>query len=122
LRASGHLTKGTVGVRIEFELPEESVLLSDFDGWHCVLNRHFLSINEQEDEAFTRELEKAGVEWRWPYPEPFHARVVSSWQRIFDLQAGDAEWWDPPSKQSIQATFCELTIPQIRRVDIFRAR
>jgi hypothetical protein len=122
LRASGHLTKGTTGVRIEFELPEENVLLSDFNGWHCVLNRSFLPINEPEDEGFTRDLEKAGVEWRWPYPEPFHARVVSSWQRIFDLQGSDAEWWDPPSKRSIQATFWELTIPQIRRVDIFRAR
>jgi hypothetical protein len=122
LRASGHLAKGVPGVRIELELSEESVLLSDFNGWHCVLNRHFLSINEQEDEAVARELERAGVEWRWPYPEPFHARVVSSWQRIFDLEAGDAEWCGPLSERSIQATFWELTISQIRRVDIFRAR
>jgi hypothetical protein len=122
LRASGHLTKGTTGVRIEFELPEDSVLLSDFNDWHCVLNRCFLSINEQEDEAFTRELKRAHVEWRWPYPEPFHLRVVSSWQRIFDLEAGDPEWWGRPSDRSIQATFWELAIPQIRRVDIFRAR
>jgi hypothetical protein len=122
LRASGHLTKGTTGVRIEFELPEGSVLLSDFDSWHCVLNRHFLSINEKEDDAFARELERADVEWRWPYPEPFHARVVSSWQRIFDLQAGDAQWCGPPSRRTIQATFWELTTPQIRRVDIFKAR
>ena len=122
LRASGHLTKGAAGVRIEFDLPEDSALLSDFSGWHCVLNHCFLPMNEQEDEAFARDLEKVGVEWRWPYPEPFHARVVSSWQRIFDLEAGDVEWWGPPSERSIQATFWELTIPQIRQVDIFRAR
>jgi len=122
LRAAAHLTKGAAGVRIEFELPEENVLLSDFNAWHRVLNRSFLPINEQEDEAFTRDLEKAGVEWRWPYPAPFHARVVSSWQRIFDLEAGDVEWWGPLSERTIQATFWELTIPQIRRVDVFRAR
>jgi len=122
LRASGHLAKGLPGVRIELELPEDSVLLSDFDSWHCVLNRHFLSINDQEDDAFARELERAGVEWRWPYPEPFHARVVSSWQRIFDLEAGDAEWRGTLSERTIQATFWELAISQIRRVDMFRAR
>ena len=122
LRASGHLARGLPGVRIELELPEDSALLSDFDSWHCVLNRCFLSLNEQEDEAFVRELERTGVEQRWPYPEPFHLRVVSSWQHIFDLEAGDVEWRGPLSERSIQATFWELTIPQIRRVDIFRAR
>jgi hypothetical protein len=122
LRASGHLARGLPGVRIELELPEDSVLLSDFDSWHCVLNRCFLSLNEQEDETFVRELERTGVEQRWPYPEPFDLRVVSSWQRIFDLEAGDVEWRGPLSERSIQATFWELTIPQIRRVDIFRAR
>jgi len=122
LRASAHLAKGAAGVRIEFDIADENVLLSDFNGWHHVLNRCFLPVDEQEDEAFTRDLEKAGIEWRWPYPEPFHARVVSSWQRIFDLEAGDPKWWGRPSERSIQATFWELTIPQIRRVDIFRAR
>jgi hypothetical protein len=111
LRASGHLTKGTVGVRIEFDLPEENILLSDFNGWHCVLNRCFLSISEQEYEAFIGDLEKGGVEWGWPYPEPFHLRVVSSWQRIFDLEAGDVECWGLLCKRSIQATFWELAIP-----------
>ena len=122
MRASEHLARGLPGVRIELELPEDSVLLSDFDSWHCVLNRCFLSLNEQEDEAFVCELERTGVEQRWPYPEPFHLRVVSGWQYIFDLEAGDVEWRGPLSERSIQATFWELTIPQIRRVDIFRAR
>jgi hypothetical protein len=122
LRSSGHLAKGLLGVRIEFELPEDSVLLSDFDSWHSVLNRCYLSINEQEDESFVHELERAGVEQGWPYPEPFHLRVVSIWQRIFNLEAGDVEWWGPLSERSIQATFWELTVLQIRRVDIFKAR
>ena len=68
------------------------------------------------------ELEKAGIEHGWPYPEPFHLRMVSSWQRIFDLGAGDAQWWGAPPDRTIQATFWELTIPQIRHVDVFRAR
>ena len=86
------------------------------------VQRCALSLNEQEDETFVRELERTGVEQRWPYSEPFHLRVVSSWQYIFDLEAGDVEWRGPLSERSIHATFWELTIPQIRRVDIFRAR
>lgn len=62
LRASGHLAKGLPGVRIEVELPEHSVLLSDFNSWHCVLNHCCLSINEQEDESFVRELERTGAQ------------------------------------------------------------
>ena len=122
LRASAHLAKGQAGVRIEVDLPEDSVLLSDFNGWHCVLNRCFLPMDEQEDDSFSRELEQAGVEWVWPYPEPFDSRVVSSWQRIFDLEAGAPECWGPPSERSIQATFWQLTTSQIRHADIFRAR
>ncbi len=43
---------GELSVRIELELPEEHVLLSDYDAWHAVLNGWFLSLSEQEDEAF----------------------------------------------------------------------
>ena len=122
LRASGHLVKGVPGVRIEFELPEDRVVLSDFEAWHCVLNCCFLSLREQEEEIFTKELERTGMQQRWPYPEPVRSQVVSSWQRIFDLEAGDPEWWGPLSKRSVQATFWELALSQIRRVDTFTAR
>ncbi len=122
LRASGHLVKGVPGVRIELELPEDRALLSDFDAWHCVLNRYFLSLREQEEEAFAEELERAEVQPGWPYAEPFHSKVVSSWERIFDLKAGDPEWWGPVSERSVQATFWELPLSQVRRVDRFTAR
>ena len=122
LRASGHLEKGMAGVRIEFEVPEDRVLLSDFDAWHCVLNRCFLSLREEEEETFAENLKRAGVRWGWPYPEPFHSRIVSSWERIFNLEAGAPEWWGPLSERSVQATFWELGLSQVRRVDRFTAK
>lgn len=122
LRASGHLARGTPGVRVEFDIPKDKVLLSDFDAWHCVLNKRFLSLTEDEDNAFAAELESARVQDRWPYPEPFRSRVVSSWQRIFDLEAGEEEWWGAPSERSIQATFWELELSQVRHIDHFTAR
>lgn len=122
LRASGHLPKGANGVRIEFEIPEDRVLLSDFDAWHFVLNRWFLFLYEQEGKDFIEELERAGIRQRWPYQEPFHSRIINSWQRIFDLEAGAPEWRGTLSKNCIQATFWELKLSQICHVDTFIAR
>ncbi|WP_373747117.1 DUF3841 domain-containing protein [Neisseria dentiae] len=41
LRKRGYLEKGEKGVRIEFMIPASDALLSNFDGWHAVLNDHF---------------------------------------------------------------------------------
>jgi len=122
LRSSGHLPKGANGVRIEFEIPENKALISDFDAWHFVLNRWFMSLCEQEDKDFTEELERAGIPQRWPYPEPFSSRIINSWQRIFDLEAADPEWRGPLNERSIQATFRELDLSQVIGVDAFIAR
>jgi len=122
LRAVGHLDKGASGVRIEFEIPDRMVLLSDFDGWHCVLSRCLNSANEQEFDAFDAELEREAAGARWPFPEPFHSQVVSSWERIFDLEGGDEDWCGPASRRCVQATFWELALSQVRRVDSFKAR
>ncbi len=46
LRSSGHIPKGQEGVRIEFELPENLALLSDFGLWHYVLNYWYLAQSE----------------------------------------------------------------------------
>lgn len=35
---------------IEIEIPDDEVLLSDFDEWHCVLNRFLVSDTEEEGE------------------------------------------------------------------------
>lgn len=122
LRCAGHLERRVPGVRIEVDLPDSTVLLSDFGAWHCVLNRSFLPLNDSEDDALAAELETEGVDHRWPYPEPFRSRVVSSWQHIFDMDAGDADCWGPSSGRSLQATFWELTLSQVRRFDAFTAR
>lgn len=105
LRTSGYLTKDTSGVRIEFAIPESKVLLSDVDVLHCVLNGWFLSLCEKEDKDFTEELERAGIQQRWPYSEPFNSQVISSWQHIFNLEAGDTEWRGPLYERSVQANF-----------------
>lgn len=109
LRASGHLPPGTAGVRIEFVAPAEQVVLSDFDGWHAVLNDWYLS--ESENEAALQEN-------RWPSAQ----RIERSWARIFDLSFGDPVWRGVPEERSVQACLPCLRRNWICRVDRFTAR
>jgi len=43
LRSCGHLPRGIPGIRLELEVEEERVLLSDFSMWHAVLNQTYLA-------------------------------------------------------------------------------
>jgi hypothetical protein len=63
LRRAGYLKRSTKAVLLEIEIPSDRVLLSDFQAWHCVLNRWTLEDHEGE----VIEMEK-------------------SWERIFDLE------------------------------------
>ena len=122
LRAGGYLRKGQRGVRIELELEDEEVLLSDFSDWHYVLNEWYLSDNEAEDERFERALKKLGHKRPAPYPEPLRAKMQDSWQRIFELGGGDPAWRGKPSRRSIQATFWELRLKDVVAVTFFTDR
>jgi hypothetical protein len=111
LRRAGHLPRSTRGVRLELELPrstrgvrlelellDEEALVSDFNAWHAVLNRGYLALNETEFDDFYRRFDAAVRDpHAWPTPEPWHTAIVSSWERIFDLDrpAADPDWWGP---------------------------
>jgi hypothetical protein len=122
LRSGGHLPKGQRGVRIELDMPEEKVLLSDFERWHVVLSNWYLSESEADDEQFSREKEQAGYKYDGRWPEPLRSSVLASWERIFDLTAGDADWFGEVSKRSVQATFWELRLKDVKDVTFFTAR
>lgn len=75
-------------VFITANIPEDKVLLSDFDMWHFVLNHWYLPVNKHDKE-------KGKVS------------IVRSWDLIFDL--GRRVWGFPLRRnKQIQATFWEL--------------
>lgn len=121
LRAIRHHYEGPF-VRVEIELPGEHVLLSDYEAWHHVLNGWFLAASEAESDAFEADLKAAGICGGWPYREPFHSRVVESWQRIFDLNWSVEGWTAPIEKKSIQATFWRLDASQVRDATMWEGR
>lgn len=126
LRSSGYLLHGERGVRVEFALEDNQVLLSDFDLWHYALNYWYLSANEADDQAFAAELAAQGLptHGRELRLHPVaHQRVMESWQRMFDLDWVDAySSPQPNADRSIQATLWELPLAAVQDVKEFIAR
>lgn len=79
-------------VYLEVELDENSVLLSDFESWHFVLNNWFLAVDEQEDELFDK--------------GELNITKEDSWQRIFNID-DDSE---------VQGVTGEINIKNIKRL------
>ena len=111
LRSSRLLPHGVAGVRIAFEAPAETVLLSDFTRWHAVLNGHYLADDQAEDNAPPS----------WAF-EDRHAHIEKSWERIFDLERGDPGYFGPLSSRGVQATLWLIEWRQVREVTRFIAR
>lgn len=101
LRMSGYAAKGTKCVCLEIEIPDNKVLLSDFELWHYVLNNWYINNDEEDDKWFDnlpKELELNEKE--------------KSWMRIFNTTNSDF----------IQATFFELKIDNVKKVKHFVSR
>lgn len=107
LRHAGHLPRGTVAFRVQIEVPGDQVLLSDFARWVAILNNGWLADNEAEFEAWERN------------PPADHRE---SWERVFELERGDPEFWDDFHKRGVQATLWQLEWAQVRDVTKFVAR
>lgn len=107
--------KGEKYACIEIEVPDEEVVLSDFDAWHYVLNKWFLddSTNEEEwDESH---------EWYDSLPMYEKENVLKeSWQKIFDISPLDSTW--KLRGYYIQATFWEFKKEYIKKVQFYTTR
>ena len=124
LRCSGFFEKGTKAVRIEFEKAEQDVLLSDFDLWLYVLNYWYIPDTEEESLHFDKLLEESGVNFidKEDYTPEMRQLVEDSWTKIFDMNYSSKDLADPFEKKSIQATFWQLSVDDITKVDYFTAR
>ena len=124
LRRSGHLPRGTSGVRVEFLVSSDRVLLSDFEAWHAVLNCWYLSLSEEESENWDTCCERAGIKicWdNWPPLSPFKEELMRSWERIFDLELlkKHSEWM---GGGAIQACIEKIYMDEVVNVTYFKAR
>ena len=99
-------------VCIEFEIPDNEVLLSDFDNWSLILNNDFVTKcnNEKEWEEEQQWLDNLPEDER-------KAAIINSWQRVFNLEAVNNDIRIAGSY--IQATFWQLKKEMIRKVEYF---
>ncbi len=116
-------------VRLEVEVPEERVLVSDFLLWHTPLNGGYLGTSEADDDAFYREVEErlgrkhARVEDEG-FPEDLKKRALASWERIFPdrwHELGGSDWLgEIPGL--LQACAEEIRVEEVVRVGKFTTR
>ena len=99
-------------VCLEIEVPDEQVLLSDFDLWGLILLDALISETEAEDTEFEKIYEALS-------PEKQFEMKYENWKRVFDVSPLDNEWIR--RGEWIQATFWVLTKDMIRKVRYFTA-
>ncbi len=103
---------GTAIVRLTLDVPEQEVLLSDFDLWHYPLNHWYLSTTEEEDarvQTWSKQRQERSIQ--------------KSWQHIYDLTSEDEGFlFGKQENRCIQACFWTLNAHDILSVEHFVAR
>lgn len=97
---------------MEMDVPEEKVVLSDFDSWSIILLNGLLSDSEEENIYFENAYKSLPEKDRKAYRD-------RNWERVFDLAHVDNGCMH--RGDSILATFWELRKEDIRKVWFFTA-
>ena len=116
LEYGGHGLDGEEMVCLELDIPDELVLLSDFDAWHGVLNKWWL-----DDSLSEAEWEK-NHDWYDNLPWADQERLAKeSWVKIFNIEPFANEWMR--RGHYVQAVFWELKKEYlVREPEFFIAR
>ena len=113
---------------ITLDIPDENVLLSDYDAWHWVLSKWFFGFQYEETaliNAFCKEFHLLKKKFRHGmylhqvenYPA-YKEQFQKTWERCFDLDISRKLVRTSKLKQYIQACFWELRRNQIADVRI----
>jgi hypothetical protein len=120
LRHACYGTRGEKMVCLELDVPDEKVLLSDFDLWHFVLNDWWLDTSVFKD-GFTEKEYDQNHEWFKTLSEEEQRREKErSWEIIFNIEPFDSDWI--AKGQYVQAVFWELKKEYVRKAQFFTAR
>lgn len=101
---------GGPNVLLTLDIPEDRVVLTDFDAWHWVLNYWYLG-QSAEAEAFEARCEAVGPSYYREKPlanADLHNELQASWRHIFDVETAGRLLEIAPSKNCVQGTFWEL--------------
>lgn len=106
----GNGWKGDRFACMEIDIPDDRVVLSDFDVWSIILLHGLIADSEEEVDRLDEEYESLPQEEKKKYRE-------HNWKIAFDLTYVDNGWMH--RGDSIQATFWELRKEDIKKVWFF---
>ncbi len=113
LRRSGYKSYDARPVCLELQIPDNQVLLSNFDAWHIVLNDGYYFDYTNEEEADIQDA------WFDSLPPDEQTNVkTKSWEKIFDIFSPNAD----SEGFYVQATFWELRLEQVVSIRHFKGR
>ena len=123
LRYSGYLMPGETGYRVEFKKKEHQVLLSDFELWHCILNKTYIPKSVEDCKEF-EDINRKYLDANSfnTYPKSLKSKIEKSWQVIFDMSFCAKDIGLPFNKKQIQATVWDLKLQEVVKIDTFIAR
>jgi hypothetical protein len=97
-------------VFLSLDVPDEYVMLLDFDAWHYPLNYWYLAGRRAADH-FERRCRAAGSPLYGEVPlaeRALHSELQQSWQTIFDLPVCRRRLRTKAADQAVQATFWKI--------------
>lgn len=130
LRCGGYAKRGTPMVQMEIQIDSDRLLLSDFDRWVNVLNKAYIVEDESEWDRMDEEIERLGTDSYRLFTElvndtrllPLKEKIMDTWQTVFQLDTHMESWDSPLDKRSVQATFWELRMEDVVKVENFIAK
>lgn len=119
LRTTGLGTVGEENYCIELELPEDEVLISDHDMWHCVLNNADIWKGYEEDDNFDRQFDLHEEYIHSMNSNEYQKYKLSTWERILGTYNKPDDFPDGKYKQ---VTFWKLRLSNVVGAQKFRCR
>ena len=95
---------------IEFEVPDNKVLLSDFDAWSIILCNGLLNETKAEDDKANEYFAMLSLDEQIAFKE-------ENWKKVFDISQKKNKWMT--RGDWVQATLWELRKESIRYVRFF---
>ncbi|MDO4633906.1 MAG: DUF3841 domain-containing protein [Eubacteriales bacterium] len=109
IQSAAFLKRTEDKVLLTLEIPENEIVLTDFDAWQIILNGGYLALETAQEKL--DELE----EWIDSLEEEELDRAIEeSWENLFEIAGSDSE----ERGRFVQATFWELKKEYILKTDI----
>ena len=108
------LAPGIRGVCVQAEVPDDLLLVSRYLGWIQAISGDYFAESSESYHRFH--------DHEFPDQARRQQAVINSWDRMFDLDFGDDDYWDPPHDRQLQGCSDGLALCNVSDVKPFIAK